>query len=335
MTTSISQKPYTHLSGHERFLIANMWHRERSISHIAKALGRHKSTISRELKRNGGTRVYDEERAEVHARKRWKQTHRKYRLTFLQRVLVTYYIMQYYSPEQVSYLISREYPTQSISTESIYMYIYECASELREYLKSRRKTRKKRGNSKKSRRIGIKERVSIHERGDISQEYGHWEADLIGASSKSTILVLTERQLKYTRMIQVCDKTAKTIRDEIMRFLETLPAFLRKSITYDNGKENAYHYEINEKFHMKSYFCDPYSAWQKGLVENTIGKIRQFFPKKTNFNNISEYDIMKVQEIINNRPWKSIGFQIPNQLFAVALSPRIHRTRNAWRYLGR
>lgn len=146
---------------------------------------------------------------------------------------------------------------------------------------------------------------------------------MVGSSSRATVLTLVERRSKYTRYIKVEDKTSQTIHDALSAFFDTVPASCRKSITYDNGKENVLHDKINKTFQMSSYFCDPYSAWhlstskmgehihtleikkigmEQRLVENTIGLFRQFFPKKTNFNKVDSSDILKVQVLMNNRP---------------------------------
>ena len=303
MTTIIIQK-YTQLSSKERDSIARLMHMRCSI---------------REIARNGGMRIYDEEKAILIEKKRRKACHVKQRLTDEQRTLVHKYLEAYYSPEQIAGTLALHHPEHAISHESIYQYIYKIAPYLTMYLRRTHKKRKKRGNAYSNRGIGIPYRVSIHERGDISDEYGHWEADLVGSYSSATVLVLVEKRTKKSISIKVNDKKAQTIHDALVAFFTTVPASLRKSITYDNGKENVLHYKINEAFQMRSYFCDPYSAWQKGLVENTIGLFRQFFPKKTNFMFVDESDILKAQALINNRPRKSLGYKTPSDIFSVAL----------------
>jgi IS30 family transposase len=161
--------------------------------------------------------------------------------------------------------------------------------------------------------------MSIHLRPDAAsarQEPGHWETDLVvGGSGSVALQVLVERQTRYTRLSLLPQRTASCSRAALTRLLETLPASLRKSITYDNGAENYEHLVLNDDFDLQSYFCEPYHSWEKGTVENTNGLIRRFIPKKTNLSSLTLTFLVEVENWLNDRPRKVLNYQTPREAF--------------------
>lgn len=168
-------------------------------------------------------------------------------------------------------------------------------------------------------RGGIKNRVSIRERPaevDTREEPGHWEGDLIlGAKHQSAIGVLVERSSRYTILIRTDNKEAQTISENFIRFLQKVPASLRRSLTYDNGSEMAYHENISQALGMKVYFADPRSPWQRGSNENTNSLVREFFPKGTDLSVHSQEHLGSVAALLNRRPRKVLAYISPAEVF--------------------
>ena len=149
---------------------------------------------------------------------------------------------------------------------------------------------------------------------------GHWEIDtVISRKSKAAIMVLVERRTRYVIIKKLFAKTAYNMHNATVKSLKKYPSKIIQSLTYDNGTENAFHEFTNYTLGTESYFCNPYHSWEKGTVENIIGIIRRFYPKKTDWKNISQWDLNKVARFINNRPMKLLGFKTPYQVF-VALA---------------
>lgn len=319
MSSSITQSSYAHISGSERHTIAVLRHMKASVRTIAAQLGRSPSTISRELRRNGGKKVYDDTRAQHKARIRWHRTHHNPRLASpILRDTVIRMLKEGCSPEQIAGRLRRT-TTLRTNYESIYRYIYDYEPTLAHYLHTRHRTRKKRRSTKHV-RAPIPYKVPISERGTIDGEYGHWEVDLVGSSSKATVATLIEKKTRMTYYLKIPNKHARTLYYAIRFLMRHIPAHMRKSITYDNGSENALHYKINEFLGTRSYFCTPYHAWEKGQVEYSIRLLRRYYPKRTNFYTIKGADILEVQHMINNLPRKCLNFATPLEAFTVALS---------------
>jgi IS30 family transposase len=155
---------------------------------------------------------------------------------------------------------------------------------------------------------------------NLRSEIGHWEIDTaISRKSKAAIMVLVERRTRFVIIKKLLAKTAYCMHNATVKSLRNFPSRIRRSITYDNGTENTLHEYTNNVLGTESYFCNPYHSWEKGTVENVIGIIRRFYPKKTDWNNISQWDLNKVARFINNRPMKLLGFKSPYQVF-VALA---------------
>jgi IS30 family transposase len=155
-----------------------------------------------------------------------------------------------------------------------------------------------------------------HDNVNLRTEIGHWEIDtVISRRSKAAIMVLAERRTRYVIIKKLPAKTAYFMHNAAVKSLKNYPANIRKSITYDNGTENTFHELTNKVLGTKSYFCNSYHSWEKGTVENIISTIRRFYPKKTDWKNITQRDLNKIAKFINNRPMKLSGFKTPYQVF--------------------
>jgi len=231
-----------------------------------------------------------------------------------------------WSPEQISGHFKLEYrndKTMNISHETIYQYIYTVAKgalkkELISYLRYGKSNRKSRVGSKKN-SIRIKDRITIDERPeevDARIVPGHWESDLIiGKDRKTAIGTIVERTTRFTIIVPLKSRTAKDVRKAFAREMRKFPQELRKTLTHDNGLEMAEHKLFTKTTQMQVYFCHPYSSWERGTNENTNGLIRDYWPKGTDFTNLSRYQIKKVQLQLNERPRKILGFKSPSDVF--------------------
>lgn len=230
-----------------------------------------------------------------------------------------------WSPQQISAWLKKSFPNDkslNVSHETIYHFIYNLAKgDLKTFLISclRRKKRIRKSPIKDKRRTGvIKDRVSIHSRPSAVENrnrVGHWEGDLIiGKNKKTAIGTLVERKTRFTIIVPLKNRKAQTVAKAFANAFMRIPKALRKSLTYDNGIEMAYHKLFSKITHMPVFFCDPYSSWQRGTNENTNGLIRDFWPKKFDFNSLNYYHIKKVQKLINDRPREILNWNSPKEL---------------------
>lgn len=315
---------YRHLSLAEREEISVLKAQGKSIRAIAQRLNRNPSTISRELKTNAPPvhkGYYRGHKAPERATIRNQQSHQRLRLkNDMVRSYVCDRLRIGWSPEQIAGTLSKDLPDQGISYEAIYQYLYKEQPALVAYLSRSHKKRWKRGQSRKHRRAHIPNRVSIQQRpGSIDRRthWGHWESDtVVSRQGAAALLVLVERKSRFTVMEKLAQKTARETKTRIVHSLELFPQHVRRSITYDNGSENADHESVNRLLGTTSYFCNPYHSWEKATVENTIGLIRRFFPKKTNFDQLTNSDIRCVEILLNKRPRKCLNYQTPLEVFA-------------------
>ncbi len=217
-----------------------------------------------------------------------------------------------WSPEIIAGRLSIDKPGESISHEAIYQYIYEARKELISCLVRRHRKRMEKGHSRKHQRPHIPNRVSISERPDITEKrerIGDWESDsMVSRQSKVALNVLADRKSRVTLLKKLQRKTAENTKLAILGSLIKYPVL---TITYDNGSENTEHEEVNKVLDIKSYFCNPYHSWEKGTVENTIGLIRRWIPKKTDLAEVSEEEILEIEDWLNNRPRKCLNYQTP------------------------
>lgn len=315
--------PYQHLSAEERDIIAVLRSEGKSIRTIALALGRVPSTLSRELKRNAppiNTGYYLPHRAHARAILRNQASHRRPRLkTAAIRSYVRWGIQKGWSPELTAGRWNKKHPESSISHEAIYQWIYTEERSLIPCLTHAHMRRKRKGQGKRHKSLHIPHRKAITERPEIVQtrtEAGHWEPDtVISRQSKAALLVTVERKTRYAKLRKLKAKAAKDVRIALNRTLSQYPEHLRRTLTYDNGSENVEHEKTNKVLKTSSYFCAPYHSWEKGTVENTIGLVRRFLPKKTDFSSVTIADLRRIENWLNNRPRKCLQFRTPAEAF--------------------
>ena len=302
---------YTHLSLDERYQISALIGAERSIKFIADTLGRSPSTISREIRRNKSLRGYRVNHADNKAQGRRANN----ASTLIADVWswVTDKLKESWSPEQIAGFHG------GISHMSIYRYIWNDKRKggtLWQCLRRKAKPYRKRLTAETRGRIN--DRVSIHERPCIVEErtrIGDWEADtVIGQHHKQAIVTIVERRTGLLKMKRVANKTAQQVSDAMIALL--MPVRLKvKTITSDNGKEFAQHKKVRQKLLSPFFFADAYASWQRGTNENTNGLIREFLPKGCDFRQVSDQNIQMIENKLNNRPRKRLGFKTPIQAF--------------------
>jgi len=308
---------YRQLTQEQRYQIYASMKANWSQLAIASEIGVHPSTISRELSRNRGGRGYRPKQADQMARAR-KLKHITTRIEPQTWKLIEHYLCQDWSPEQVAGWLFLQQRVQ-VSHERIYQHIYADKREggtLFEHLRCRKRRRKRYGSyDRRGRLIGchsIEERPRIVEK---KRRIGDWEADtIVGQNHRGAILSLTERKSKLTRLKKVERNTAEAVEQAIEELLQPLKPKCH-TITSDNGREFANHQEIASALCAAFYFAHPYSAWERGLNENTNGLVRQYFPKKSDFSKIKDADVERAMDRLNNRPRKTLGFKTPNQVF--------------------
>jgi len=329
-------KKYKRLSLSEREEVSRLVALETSIRTIGRILGRNPSTISREVRRGGATRTtYRAHRAQRralrHARKR-KWGHRKLLQNARLHKAVLRLLMHFFSPEQISHMLKRMYPddpTMRIAPETIYTYLYvlprgQLRREVTSYLRQNRQYRRKKVHPKGRGHMGIiPDMISIDERPKEVESRtipGHWEGDLIlGKGRASALGTLVERTTRTTLLVPLKGKTAPEVRKAFARAIRRVPSNLRKSLTYDRGWEMAQHKLFTKDTKMLVYFAHPQSPWERGTNENTNGLIRQFFPKGTDFNTVSRYQIKRAEHLLNTRPRKTLNWHTPYEVLTEVL----------------
>lgn len=319
-------RPYTQLTQEQRYQIYAFLKVGFSQSAVSLQVGVHKSTISRELQRNRGKKSYRPKQAHALAVRRRSQATKFIKMTPQLVDIIVNLIRQDFSPEQISGFL-RKTQQINISHESIYQYILSEKANggtLYRHLRRSNRKRKKRYGSQ-NRRGQIRDRVSIDYRPAIvnsKKRTGDWEIDtLIGKGHKGSLLTLVERKTKYTIIKKLPDRQARSVADAT---IELLSPFSKKvfTITSDNGKEFAQHHRISHQLKANVYFAHPYHAWERGLNENTNGLIRQYFPKRTDFESITDDKVLFVMDRLNNRPRKTLGFATPNDMFFASLNKK-------------
>jgi len=284
-----------------------------SITEIASIIGVHKSTISRELKRNSKGKTYNPKFANNKYLRNCKRE--PYKLTSDLTDEISKRLKKKDSPEQISDKLKKQ-GLFSISHEAIYLWVYEdkkAGGDLYLNLRQSHIKRNKRKASKDKRGM-IPNRVSINERPEIvnkKERFGDYEGDtIIGKNHIGAIVTLTERVTKMVLMAKVETREAAEVEKAIIRLLKRSP-IPPKTITFDNGKEFTNHERIAKALGCTIYFANPYCSWERGLNENTNGLIRQFIPKKTAFNEVSHQYVRTIENNLNNRPRKTLEFDSP------------------------
>jgi transposase, IS30 family len=300
---------------------------------IAKRLKRNQSDICREISRNKDKdgkykAAIAQKKAEF---KSHKTNKRKLETNEALHDYVELKLKKGWSPQLIAgklkYQPPKELTLVTLSHEQIYDYIYNGEGRYEgwyHHLLRKRPKRQPRQGRKKQAKTMIKERVSIHLRpNEINQRtrIGDWESDLAWfKKQKQSISVQYERKTMLTKIHRVLNRTNEENEQALSQTVESFPAEVFKSITFDNGSENACHTKIRDGYDIQTFFCDVYSAWQKGGVENTIGLIRRYLPKGTDMSTITDEQIQAVEDWLNNRPRKKLGYLTPNEAFEVALN---------------
>ena len=304
----------------------------RSIRAIAVLLGRAASTVSREIKRNGGQECYRASQADQAA---WDRGHRPKICKLLEnRALarvVTEKLRMLWSPEQIAGWLQHTYPrdeSHRVSHETIYRSLFIQArgalkKELLQHLRRTRGMRRSRHHTQKTDVHGrIVDAVSISERPASAEDRavpGHWEGDLMFGGRSSQVATLVERQTRYVMLVKVASHDTATVVKALIKNARKLPQELYKSLTWDRGHEMAGHKRFTLATDIQVYFCDPRSPWQRGSNENTNGLLRQYFPKRTEIAHYTQAELDDVAAELNGRPRQTLGWKTPSQALDEAL----------------
>ncbi len=293
----------------------------RSMRSIARSLGRAPSTVSRELRRNGGRRRYRANKADEAA---WDRAKRPKSCKLVEnRALarvVERKLKQLWAPEQIAGWLKRTYPNDEnlqVSHETIYKSLFIQArgalkKELLQHLRKTRAMRRSRNKTLKGEGLGqITDTVSIRERPAEAEDRavpGHWEGDLLFGSNNSQIATLVERSTRYVMLVRTPSKDTETVINALIKHAHKLPRELYKSLTWDRGSEMADHQRFTLDTDITVYFCDPQHPWQRGSNENTNGLLRQYFPKGMDLSNVHQNRLNAVARQLNERPRKTLGY---------------------------
>ncbi|NQY52906.1 MAG: IS30 family transposase [Campylobacteraceae bacterium] len=312
-------KKYKQLTLGLRYQIFAYKEENYSISKIARVLDFNKSTISREIKRNSSDGYYSPEYAEIQAASRdiKKRTNKK--LNNKIKLLIGKKLRENWSPEQIAGKLKKD-KIANISHETIYRYIYKNqrnGGKLFKWLRHQNKKYKNRSELYRT-RGQIRNRVNISQRSVLVNRkvrFGDFEVDtVIGKNYKGALVTLVDRNSKFTLIKKVDSKYAHGVTQAIIEMLRPIKSLIH-TITTDNGKEFSYHEEIAKELNIKFYFCDPYASWQRGLNEHTNELIREYIPKKSEFDRISRTEIVHIKNRLNNRPRKVLEYKTPNEIF--------------------
>jgi IS30 family transposase len=300
----------------------------RSLRSIAASLGRSPSTVSREIRRNGGRRCYRASKADQAA---WERARRPKACRLVDNRALAHIVARKlqmaWSPEQIAGWLKRRYPDDEhyqVSHETIYRSLFIQArgalkKELLQHLRRTRGMRRSRHYTQKAGNQGrITDAVSIRERPAAIADRavpGHWEGDLLCGGNNSQIATLVERHTRYVMLAKVSGTDTETVINALIKQAHKLPRELYKSLTWDRGKEMADHKRFTLATDIKVYFCDPHTPWQRGSNENTNGLLRQYFPKGTDLSVHSQAKLNAVARQLNERPRKTLHFESPAERF--------------------
>ena len=310
---------YRHLTRDDRDQIAGMLAAGLTQGQMAAAVGKSKSTISRELRRNaldsGGYSAGIADGAYMERRQRSAVLEQDAELGLFVRQRLS----EALSPQQISGWLQSgaEAGLRAVTMETIYSFIYRTgqkAEELWQYLVRRHK--KRWTLSSRPSRDTIKDRVSIDERPDDANDrsiLGHWEADLVICQRTRPVLVLHERKTRVTLAARLTGKGAAETASVMMNIFRRLDPKLRQSVTFDNDTVFARHSWLREALDMATYFCDAYASWQKGGIENANGRLRRWLPRQTNLDDVSDDDMAEIVMTYNLTPRKCLGYRTPLQ----------------------
>jgi transposase, IS30 family len=321
------EKKYTQLTSLERHQLYLLHADGLSCTAIGKRLGRDKSTILRELKRNKSNGLYLPDTAQTLTKERRWRGCKIARNKELRDYICSKIAMESWSPLRISGKMKRDKTTAYACPETIYRFIYSPAGkpyQLYPHLfKAKDKRTAKQG--RKPRKILIPNRISMHDRPEDAtnrSEIGHWEGDLVQyQGQRENLLTMQDRHSRLILIAKNPSKKKENTQKMIRSRLKLFPEHARKTITFDNGGEFADHEKLN-KINCKTFFCDPYASWQKGGLEHANGRIRRFLPKNTDLSTVSHKDIDNIQRKINNMPMKCLNFQTPTEVFLNNLNKR-------------
>ena len=314
---------YTHLTPFERNQLYKMHVIDQlSISFIAQEMNRSKATISRELKRNSSDNLlYLPDKAQQIAESRRQESKDVFGSISINIIdKIKYYLELSYSPRQLSGRM-KIYDSMSISHETIYQLIYADYCGLGEYKKHLRQKQKKRRRRKgiNQKRGKIPNRVGIENRppiADLKTQIGHWEGDtVIGSNHNGAIVTYVDKASKYLVAGLINNKKANQVNARTIELFQEVKSDFRRTITFDNGTEFSKHQEISEELELDIFFANPHSPWERGLNEHTNGLIREFLPKGTNFRIVTDEELKRIVDLINNRPRESLDFRTPHEVF--------------------
>jgi IS30 family transposase len=294
-----------------------------SIRAIAAKLGRAPSTVTREVNRNGGRAAYRASDADASA---WSRAHRPKACRLATYPALRWVVAQKlaleWSPAQISGWLKWTYPRNKglqVSHETIYRSLFVqtrgvLKKELIAHLRTGRNIRSPKGGTAKVGLGSIVDALSIRERPAEAEDRavpGHWEGDLLCGSKNSYIATLVERHTRFAMLIKVPGRETATVVDALSKQIRKLPQELRRSLTWDRGKEMADHKKFTVATDVQVYFCDPRSPWQRGSNENTNGLLRQYFPRGTDLSGYSQAHLNRIALRLNQRPRKTLGFETP------------------------
>ena len=310
---------YKHLSLEERHYIELSLKNEMTLTEIATALGRSQSTISRELARNTGDRGYRHQQAARLATERHEMKPKAIKLTDEVKLIIDKHIRLDWSPEQICGRLKSD-GILNLHHETIYHYILtdkQSGGELYKHLRHQNKTYRKRYGAAHNRN-GIPNRTDIDKRPEAAnkrQRVGDWEADtIICKNHKGAIVTLDDRKSKLRLAMPTGSKKARSVTDAILNLFEPLKRFV-KTITFDNGKEFAFHEDIAKQLRCDTYFAKPYHSWERGQNENANGLLRQYFPKSMELVEVTRKQVFNAVHKLNSRPRKCLGFKTPYEVF--------------------
>jgi IS30 family transposase len=321
---AVRQRAAQQLTSAHREEISRGISAEHSLRRIAQCIGKDHSTVSREIQRNGGRCAY---RATLAERAAWRRARRAKRCLLQQNARLCRYVarglQQCWSPQQIAARLEQHYPNDDsmrVSHETIYRSLFVQArgvlkKQLTQHLRSGRKLRHSRHASRQGEGRGqIVEGIPISERpAEVADRAvpGHWEGDLISGKANSHIATLVERHSRFVMLVKVPGKQTVPVVKALSHKVRKLPAELRRSLTWDRGKEMASHKDFTLATDMQVYFCDPHSPWQRGSNENTNGLLRQYFPKGTDLSVHFQARLNAVAKELNQRPRETLGFRTP------------------------
>lgn len=329
-------KMYHHLSLEEREKLYAWKESGYSLHTIAKRLGRNVGTISREWRRNA---KYGQPYIPciAHRKAENRGLKQRYRAP-LKEPLIFLYVRtrlrdRKWSPETIAGRLPIDYPGYTIDDETIYRYVYgkkQRRMKLWEHLVLHRRKRMKKDGRKVKAYGRLSEAISIKERPSIITariQAGHWETDNMEGkrSDHSSVSVTVDRMVRIVRLRKLADHTAQSKSESLLVQFQNEDPLLRESVTLDRGAENSNHADITDTHHMPVYACDSYHSWEKGTVENTIGRVRRYIPKGTSVDGVSQKKLDRIEETMNNMPRKCLGYLTPNEyLEKILIASRTH-----------